>query len=58
MGKLLHEDQFKHVHYNATDVRKTFARERKRLADEKDKRESEQAAAQIELATKVRRIGK
>ena len=33
MGKLLDEETFKHVDYHHTDVRKTFARVRKQMAD-------------------------
>jgi len=39
MGKLLDEENFRHVSYHKTDVRKTIARERARL-----KAAAEQAA--------------
>ena len=41
-----------YTHAKATDIRKTWARERKRLADEKAKQE----AAQTEQQTKVRKL--
>lgn len=52
MGTLNDNEKFRHVEYHFTDVRKTWARERKRLADLKVKQEAEQA----EQATKVRKI--
>ncbi len=58
MGKLLNDEQFKHVSYHHTDVSKTFARERKRLADLKAAREAEEAAAEAEREAKVRKINK
>ena len=58
MGKLLYDEMFRHVNYHSTDVRKTIARERKRLADLKAAKEAEDAALQAERAEKVRKIGK
>ena len=58
MGKLLNDEGFKHISYHATDVRKTWARERKRLADLKAKQEAEAAAVKQEQSAKVRRIAK
>ena len=56
MGKLLNEEMFRHVNYHSTDVRKTWARERKRLTDLKAKQDAEDAAVQAERAEKVRKI--
>ena len=53
MGKLLNDEQFRHVSYHSTDVRKTWARERKRLADLKIVADN---AAEVERAEKVRKI--
>ena len=65
MGKLLYDENFKHVSYHSTDVKKTFARIRKQQAEAKAKQEAEFAAAQAEAETieaeaqrKVRRIAK
>lgn len=58
MGKLLNDENFKHISYHATDVKKTWARARKRLAEEKAKREAESAAVKLEQSIKVRRIAK
>ena len=52
MSRLKDEERFRHVDYHHTDVTKTFARERKRLANEKAK----QDAAQTEQQTKVRKL--
>ena len=56
MGKLLYDEIFKHVSYHTTDVRKTWAREYKRLAALKAVREAEAAAAQAEIKAKVHKI--
>lgn len=48
MGKLLNDENFKHISYHATDVKKTWARERKRLAELKAARERDEAAAKAE----------
>lgn len=38
MGKMNDDERFKNVSYQRTDIKKTFARERKRLADEEARR--------------------
>jgi len=53
MGKLLNDEQFRHVSYHSTDVRKTWARERKRVADLKLAADN---AAEAERDAKVRKI--
>jgi hypothetical protein len=49
MGKLLHEEQFKHVDYHHTNLRKTFARIRAQ------QKEAAKAQAESE-ADKVARL--
>lgn len=63
MGKLNNDEGFRHISYHATDVRKTWTRERKRLAEEKTRRDAEAVAAKLveeaierEAVSKVRRI--
>ena len=56
MGKLLNDEGFKYISYHATDVKKTWARERKRLAELKVAREAEEAAIALEVKHKVRAI--
>ena len=58
MGKLNNDEGFKHITYHHTDVKKTWARERKRLADLKAKQDAEAEAVKSEQADKVRRIQK
>lgn len=53
MGKLNNDEGFKHIHYNATDLHKTFARVRKEQAEKKAKAEAESAAITVEQAVKV-----
>lgn len=45
MGKLLYDENFRHVSLYATDVKKTFARVRKQQADARAAREAAQAEA-------------
>lgn len=52
MSKLNNDENFKHVSYHATDLRKTFARVRKQQAEEKAARE----AAKEETNSKVRAL--
>jgi hypothetical protein len=51
--KRLTDPSFRYVKSVETDIRKTFQRERKRIADEKKKAD----AIAIEAATKVRKLG-
>ena len=53
MGKLLNDENFKHVHYNVTNVAKTFARVRKEQAEAEAKRKAEAEAISVEAAIKV-----
>ena len=53
MGKLLNDEGFKHVHYNVTNVSKTFARIRKEQAEEAAKKKAESEAISVEAAIKV-----
>lgn len=47
MGKLNNDEGFRHISYHATDVRKTWARERKRLAELKAKQAAEAEATKL-----------
>ena len=53
MSKLLNDEGFKHIHYNATDLRKTFARVRKEQAEKKAKQDADAEAITVEQAVKV-----
>ena len=53
MGKLNFDENFKHIHYNATDLRKTFIRVRKEQAEKKALQDAEAAAITVEQAVKV-----
>ena len=55
MSKLHHEERFRHVNYHATDVTKTWARERKRLAEVKAQQEADKAEAQTKTVQLKRR---
>lgn len=46
MGKLPDDPRFRHVSYHATDVRRTWARERARLKAETERKAAEAEAAQ------------
>lgn len=52
MGKLLNDENFKHVNYHGTDLRKTFARIRKQQAEER----THKLAKEDEVKLKVRSI--
>lgn len=56
MGKLLNDEGFRHISYHATDVKKTWARERARLKELKAKQDAESEAVKAEQAVKVRVI--
>ena len=53
MGKLLNDEGFKHIHYNATDLHKTFARVRKQQAEEAASRKAKDEAVSIKQQVKV-----
>jgi hypothetical protein len=53
VGNSLTDPSFRYVKSVETDIRKTFARERKRIAEEKKKAEQHQA----DTAAKVRKLG-
>ena len=56
MTKLNNDEAFRHVDYHFTDVRRTWARERKRLAELKAAQDSEAKAISVEQAVKIRML--
>ena len=58
MGKLNNDEGFKHVHYNVTNVAKTFARVRQEQAKRKAEQEVSAKATTIEQELKVRVLHK
>jgi hypothetical protein len=58
MGKLNNDEGFKHIHYNATDLRKTFARVRQEQAKAKALQEAQAKAITIEQDVKLRVLRK
>lgn len=58
MGKLNNDENFRHINYYETDLRKTFARVRKQQAELKAKQDAEATANKQEASAKVRRIAK
>ena len=63
MSKLLNEDRFQHISYHHTDIRKTFARARKKIAEEQQENtikqeliSAQQEADKEEINRKVRMI--
>ena len=42
MGKILYDEQFKHVDYQHTDLRKTFARVRAQMREQEKKEQQKQ----------------
>ena len=58
MGKLNNDEGFKHIHYNATDLHKTFARVRKQQAEEAASKKAKDEAVSVEQAVKIRMLRK
>jgi hypothetical protein len=58
MGKMLNDEGFKHVHYNETNLQRTFARVRKQQAEVAAKAEAEVKACTIEQDVKLRVLRK
>lgn len=56
MGKMNDDERFRHVSYAHTDIRKTFARERRRLAEE-ERRRADAGKAVVPIGEKRRAAG-